>query len=353
MRRKLPTLELVEFYINHTCNMDCTGCIYFNNYRFIGYQKWHDYADIYAEWSKKLDIDRWTILGGEPTLNKDLLLYIRGLKKLWPNSKCALITNGSFPSKFNKELYQALLESNMSVEIGLHNINRRQTVMDMITSWLIHPLSIERTPKNIRTLNGIDRNWKQSYNAIRDPNWPDCNTIDDWESLPQNIRNECETEHNFSPDILAADRSGYRIIDANGLVARIKPENFFYNTSLIELPKTNSFTLHNSDREKAHTACVSATCHQMKFGKLSKCGQSVLFQEFDKQFTLELNKEDRELMESFQPCSVTDDVAQYVKNIKKSIPQCKFCPEVFIQDEINSNIGKNKFGKKAHKYHNA
>jgi hypothetical protein len=33
-----------------------------------------------------------------------------------------------------------------------------------------------------------------------------------------------------------------------------------------------------------------------------------------------------------------------VSNIKKSIPQCKFCPEVLIPEEIFSVINKDKFG---------
>ena len=84
-------LESVEFYINHTCNFGCTGCNRFNNYLFTGYQKWADYADIYKKWSEKLDIKSWVILGGEPTLNKDLVLYIRGIRELWPDSRGMLI----------------------------------------------------------------------------------------------------------------------------------------------------------------------------------------------------------------------------------------------------------------------
>ena len=337
-------LESVEFYINHTCNFGCTGCNRFNNYLFTGYQKWADYADIYKKWSEKLDIKGWVILGGEPTLNKDLVLYIRGIRELWPDSKGMLITNGSFHKRFDTEFYEAVLDTGIVVNIGLHNTQRRDEVLQMLTSWLIHPIEVRRSPDDLNSLPGFRENWSNSYNLIRDESWPDCNSVDDWDDLPNYIQTECTTIHNFSPDILAEDRKNYQIIDANGVNVKIQLENFFYQSALIEKPETKTFTLHNSNRKKAHDVCPSRECHHMMDGKLSKCGQSVLFQEFDKQFQIDLSIEDRKLMMSHQPCSVDDDVDLFVSNIKKSIPQCKFCPEVLIPEEIFSVINKDKFG---------
>ena len=87
----------------------------------------------------------------------------------------------------------------------------------------------------------------------------------------------------------------------------------------------------------------------MMDGKLSKCGQSVLFQEFSKQFEIELGEQDQELMMSYQPLSVDDtesNVKNFIDNIKNPIDQCKFCPENYIAKEINSSISKDKYGKR-------
>ena len=43
--------------------------------------------------------------------------------------------------------------------------------------------------------------WNNSYNIIRGENWPNCTTINDFYTLPENIQNECREVHKFSPDI--------------------------------------------------------------------------------------------------------------------------------------------------------
>lgn len=54
----------------------------------------------------------------------------------------------------------------------------------------------------IDTLNNLTESFfknqvKDSYNAVKDPSWPDIATLDDYKNLPQWIRNECENYHNL------------------------------------------------------------------------------------------------------------------------------------------------------------
>jgi hypothetical protein len=41
--------------------------------------------------------------------------------------------------------------------------------------------------------------WRQFYQAVRDPLWPDCATEDSYPLLPDFIRQECETVHGYVP----------------------------------------------------------------------------------------------------------------------------------------------------------
>lgn len=43
--------------------------------------------------------------------------------------------------------------------------------------------------------------WRNSYNNIKDPSWPNCNSILDFDNLPIDIQNECRTVHKFSPEL--------------------------------------------------------------------------------------------------------------------------------------------------------
>jgi len=45
-----------------------------------------------------------------------------------------------------------------------------------------------------------------SYNAVRDPSWPDVNTISDFENLPEYIKSECIEQHHLELLELTAER---------------------------------------------------------------------------------------------------------------------------------------------------
>jgi molybdenum cofactor biosynthesis enzyme MoaA len=95
-------LDYLEFYISHTCNFNCTGCNRFNNYLFLGHQRWKEQEQTHKKWAKKLKLDEWIIIGGEPTLNPDIIKWMYGLHELWPESEGSIITNASFKKRFNK-----------------------------------------------------------------------------------------------------------------------------------------------------------------------------------------------------------------------------------------------------------
>lgn len=87
---------VVEFYITNVCNLACRGCNRFNDQKFKGHQYWDDHAEAYEAWSKRLDIPRITIIGGEPTLNPDLEKWAINLRRLWPNAVIMIQTNGTY-----------------------------------------------------------------------------------------------------------------------------------------------------------------------------------------------------------------------------------------------------------------
>ena len=84
----------IEFYITNVCNLSCTGCNRFNNYKFTGFQKWNDYKEVYKKWSEVLDVGYIGILGGEPLLTPDYINWLTGIRELWPTSTISTITNG-------------------------------------------------------------------------------------------------------------------------------------------------------------------------------------------------------------------------------------------------------------------
>ena len=348
----LPKLQLdyVEFYITNFCNFNCNGCNRFNNYAFNGRQEWLEYADLYRRWSEILNFKEFTILGGEPMTNPDYLEWLQGIIQLWPDARGSFLTNGYYLKSDNKSLYNLLnsTQGKVTLNIGLHNLNRKDTVLATVNDWLEGEVTITRYPDNLRQLYNFDRNWVASYSAIRDDLWPDCPTVDEWDLLSDNIKSECEMVHNFSPSLLAENLLGYRLTDTNGVTVLIQNENYFHQGAL--KPLAQSFKLHNSDPIQAHNICHSKFCHHFDKGLLYKCGQVSVIQEFDQQFYLELTPEDRELMQSYQPANIDntyEELLQFIKNLDQPMPQCKFCPENYDIREISAEHGKKiKFQRK-------
>jgi len=337
-------LKRAEFYITNVCNFNCTGCNRFNNINFSGTQRWQDYKDIYKKWADILDLEDFAILGGEPMTNPDYLDWLSGISEYWPNATGQLTTNGYYLKPDNKEFYELLKKSNGRLElfIGLHNYQRREPMLSMLQQWLQGRIEIKRQG-DLRDLPGFDENWARSYQKIKDESWPECNTSDDWKNLPEHVKFECEKIHNFSPDILAETRIGFKLTDSNGVVVHLTYENYFSQGSLIIPNDKKSLGFYHSDPIKAHNNCDFAKykCYHFIKGKLYKCGPAALFPELDEQFLLTISDEDRNLIHSYQPGSIEnlDHLEKFLQTIDNPIDQCKFCPE---ESHINEIFSSNK-----------
>lgn len=285
-----------EFYITNVCNLACPGCNRFNDLRFKGWQAWGDYKDVYAQWAKKLDLEKIVILGGEPTLNPTFPEWIVGLRTLWPNAGIQILTNGR-GLKNNTKLYDAAKTADILIGVSMHHDSFRDELFDHIDHFLEKPY--------------------YSYNEYKD-----------------NSQNPYGGH--------------YSIEDANRIRLEIVKQGLFQNNSIVHTP--TGMTLHNSNAESAHAQCCQVEYKNYHFirGKLYKCGPVALFPELDEQFNLELSDSDRELLNSYQPITIDalDDLGMTIDEyLGQRIPQCKFCPDhtefhVLLPEKILSKLSK-------------
>jgi hypothetical protein len=286
-RRLIP---YVEFYITNVCNLTCTNCNRFNNYKFGGYQAWSDYKHEYQHWAKHVKLQGITLLGGEPLLNPTINQWVAGINDCW-NQGVEVLTNGT---RLNHVpgLYETMAANPANwIGISLHNINDLDCCFAEIKQFLRGPVQF----------------WKKD-------------------------------------DVENADGSktcggAYGFHDGANWV-RVWIGDSFYN-SAVRLNASNRLTVHNSDPVAAHDVCgfVQYKCYHFVKGAFYKCGPVALFPEFDQQHQFDISDEDRVLMNSYQPLTADqylDRGDEFFAELDNVIPQCKFCPSKFTNIKIQA-----------------
>lgn len=270
-------LDRLEFYITNVCNLTCSGCNRYNNYKFSGTQRWADYADTLSVWSKYIDIRHPVILGGEPLLNPDIVQWIRGLRTLW----------------------------------GRHS-----------------GVQVQSNGTRIDQVPGL-------YDAVDHDNWIgiSIHRHDDKEALFAKIRNFLKPPIRESSDKSHPIGSDYQFYDVNNKYVHAWLSGDFVQSNIVEHPD-GTFGLYDSDPVKAHENCTFRRFrnYHMINGKIYKCGPAALMPEFDQQYGFNLSDYNRDILHGYRPLSI-DDVAQrgeeFFNSIDEVIPQCKFCPEQY------------------------
>lgn len=287
--------QKLEFYITNVCNLSCPDCNRFNDHDFRGHQIWADYAHDYQQWSKKISVDQIVILGGEPLLNPNINDWIMGLNQAFGRN-VQILTNGT---RLNKTpgLYEALCSHNDGqwhnwIGISVHNSNDLDRYFEEARKFLRGPITIYRG-KEARHPNGN----------------------------------------------LISHGADYTFHDVNRVAVRIWIQDSFYNSALQSsqptnvggIWKTGALRPFDNDPQEAHESCgfVQWKNYHMIKGRLHKCGPCVLLAEFDRQNSLDISDDDREIMNSYRALSAWDDdefTNEFYNNLDNVIPQCKFCP---------------------------
>ena len=83
----MVVLHNLELHLSHACNLRCINCSHFSDLNLKGFLSVQTADDWMGLWSGRLRPHRFTLLGGEPTLNPDLSSIVRLARRHWPASK--------------------------------------------------------------------------------------------------------------------------------------------------------------------------------------------------------------------------------------------------------------------------
>lgn len=268
-------LEDVSFYTTNVCNLTCTNCATYNNYKLKGHFQF-DY-ETYKKWSSLVDIENIYIHGGEPFTNPHLKDWVLGIRALWPHSVVRVTTNGTLLEQ-NRELVKLFLENNVTIEVAVHD----PALWDKVKSEIEFHLQ-EKTYKVVEEKNNYPRPGMEDYTNhflyFMSPNNLDYFIMEQaYEFMPSSIRH-------VGPVIY----------------------------------------MHRSDPVLAHENCTSKMCHYMVNGRLYKCKTTAMSSILHQQYAV--NDDCQEILNRSASVGYDDDVSDFIDQISNVIEQCTLCPE--------------------------
>lgn len=340
------TLDYLEFYITNVCNLNCTDCNRGNNFNFKGHQRWDEYQDAVREWSKRLELNKIGILGGEPLLNPDFETWLINIADLWPESRIEIITNGSQINRW-PNLYGIMADANgrINIEVNCHNLDSRDHLIQTIENF--YPGEYHQLITNYQ-----DELWKICYDRIKDPEWPACDHPTLFADLPEWIKQECELVHHLSWDIWQSEQLGRDFIDHRDVAVYFRMADSFNGSTIRYNAVKGTLSLHDSNPSKAMEICYFKKCHHISKGKLYKCGPTAILPDFIEQFDIEMTDYQQHLIKTYQPAEPdwSDQLLfHFLENLRLAEPiaQCSLCPERLVPKKIKATTKKIKWSTKS------
>jgi organic radical activating enzyme len=277
-----PVLPFVETMITQVCNLSCAGCTNYSDLQHEGFVSWQQGKAWLVPWLERVEIPDFGIIGGEPTINPEVIDWVVGLRELMPNAQIRFTTNGILLKK-KFELVRHLAEiGNCVFKIAVHREDPE----------------IEETIQKIF----------DSY---------------DWQPV---------TEYGID-----------RFKTANDFRFYVKRPDIFWKT--FKGPY-HDMRPHDSNPADAFSICCQQTCPLLHQGRIYKCSTNGLLAETLEKFDNPNWEQWAPFISSgIGPECTEDELAKFLNNFGKPHSICKMCPtESDIESKIIhlENVGTRK-----------
>lgn len=178
---KVPQIEM---HVTHTCNFTCEGCSHYSNHGHSGTLTLNECEDWLYSWSRRLQPKVFTILGGEPTLNKNLVGIVYMVRMMWPNTdtEIDLVSNASFLHT-HPDLPNALVNTGTNLAISIHSKTDIEYVRKFKKGYNLAKEWREKYGVNVEFWNFTNDYWVPQYKGFGNKMMPyeDNNPRKSWE----------------------------------------------------------------------------------------------------------------------------------------------------------------------------
>ena len=115
-------LPYLEFHIADHCNLNCKACSHYSGLvtkpRFPNFNQWARDFDLLKTFIDDIGVIR--ILGGEPLLNPEILLYMLKARENYPLARIYIVTNGIRLMSMPEVFFEACRNLDIEIQVSLY-----------------------------------------------------------------------------------------------------------------------------------------------------------------------------------------------------------------------------------------
>ena len=184
LRRKRPVFRKLELHVAHGCNLSCESCSHYSNHGHAGTVS-IDEADRWMSlWSRRVSVNRFSLLGGEPTIHPQLPLFVGLVRKHWPATQIEIVSNGFFLHRHPTLPAILAADRDARLIISVHHDSeeyqeRLKPAFALLEAW-------RREHGLVAHIRPANKNWTRRYEGFGDAMLPfdDGDPRASWEICP-------------------------------------------------------------------------------------------------------------------------------------------------------------------------
>lgn len=162
-RGRMKRIRNLEIHAWHGCNLACESCSHFSSLNLRGGPSAADCRSWMEAWRDRLQPDVFSVLGGEPAMNREFVEIVEAAVECWPESHLRVVTNGFYLHRHPRLPEVLLRAKRASLVVSSHHASeefqrRFAPVRELVRGW-------ERSHGITVTLLEADRYWSRRYES--------------------------------------------------------------------------------------------------------------------------------------------------------------------------------------------
>jgi len=163
-------LQYLEIHIVDHCNLNCKGCSHFSPLSSKNFLNIIEFEKDLNQLKKHISsIDQLRLMGGEPLLHPELVDFLRIARKIYPNDRIAVVSNGILIPKLKRNVFLALKKFNIELHLTKYPTDKQnlESILVKLKRFSIEYYLLETDVfyRHIDIKN--QRNKRDSFNICR------------------------------------------------------------------------------------------------------------------------------------------------------------------------------------------